>query len=244
LSIDSKIGEFLLDQAAVDQWLADFLRQLRKSFGERLVFVALHGSWARGEPRPGSDIDITVIIDHLDSQDLAAFRSVIAEMPDARSLASGVFLSISELKGLRHFEPIPFFYGCRILYGTLDGIIEMPEPADLREHVQVIASANLFHARHYMLYPHDWSKVVHKLYYPFKECFYALQSWVLLREGRFIATRGELCEYLSEADDKEVIRIAKSWHELEQDREGRPLYYIELLERWSRSMSLRLQMIS
>ena len=162
-------------------------------------------------------------------------------MPNAKPLASGVFLSISELKALRRSELVQFFYGCKILHGTLNGLIETPQSADFREHIQVTASTSLFHARHYLLYPHDWSKVVHKSYYPFKECFYALQSWILLRVGKFIPTKDELFGHLSEADDKEVIRIAKNWQELEQDREKQPLYYIELLERWSRNMLSRLQ---
>jgi len=240
LSIDSETGRFMPDREGVDRWLAGFLSRLRKEFGDRLIYVGHHGSWTRGEPRHGSDIDTTVVIDHVDSRDLAAFRNIVAEMPDARSLASGIFLSIQELKALRSFELIQFFHGCRVLHGTIDGIVGEPQPTDLREHIQVIASANLFHARHYLLYPHDWSKVVHKLYYPFKECFYALQSWVLLREGRFIPTRDELAGYLLGADDREVVRIARSWHDLEQDREERPSYYMELLERWSRNILLRL----
>jgi uncharacterized protein len=233
--------ESALDRADVDRWLADFLARLQASFGQRLLFVALHGSWARGEPRPGSDLDVAVVVDNVASRDLAAFHNMIAEMPDARALASGIFLSVPELKALRPFERISLCYGCRVLHGTLEGIIDPPGPADLTEHIQVIASANLFHARHYLLYPHDLSKVVHKLYYPFKECSYALQSWLLLREGRFILTKDELAGCLPGADDKEVIRVARHWHELEQDRGERPLYYIELLERWSKDMLLKLQ---
>lgn len=205
------------------------------------MFVALHGSWARGEPRPGSDLDVAVVIDSTHPRDLAAFHNMIAEMPDARALASGIFLSVPELRALRPSERISLCYGCKVLHGTLEGIIDMPGPADLTEHVQVIASANLFHARHYLLYPHDLSKVVHKLYYPFKECSYALQSWVLLCEGRFILTKDELARHLSGADDRVAITIARNWHELEADREQRPLFYVELLERWSRNMLSKLQ---
>jgi len=233
-------GDCVTGDARVDRWLADFVRRLRDTFGERLVFVSLHGSWARAEPRPESDIDVTVVIDCVDSQDLAAFRSIVAGMPDASRVASGIFLSVPELKALRGFEPLQFFFGCRVLHGTAEGIIEKPGRADLQEHVQVIASANLFHARHYMLYPHDHGKAVHKLYYPFKECFYALQSWVLLHENRFVPTKKELIEHLAGADDRDVVRVARDWHELQQDREQRPLHYIELLERWSRNMLLRL----
>ncbi len=233
-------GDCVTGDAWVDGWLADFVRRLRAVFGERLVFVSLHGSWARAEPGPESDIDVAVVVDRIDPQDLTGFRSIIAGMPDAGRVASGIFLSVPELKALRGFELIQFFYGCRVLHGTVEGIIERPGRADLEEHIQVIASANLFHARHYMLYPHDHSKAVHKLYYPFKECFYALQSWVLLHEGRFVPTKDGIIEQLTDEDDREVIRIARDWHELQQDREQRPLYYIELLERWSRNMLLSL----
>ncbi len=162
-------------------------------------------------------------------------------MPDAGRLASGIFLSVAELNSLRRFELIQFFYGCRVLHGTLEGIIKGPGRADVREHIQLTASANMFHARQYLLYPHDWSKAVHKLYYPFKQCFYALQSWILLREGRFVPTKDGIVEQLTDADDGEVVRIARDWHELQLDREQRPLYYMELLERWSRKMLLRLR---
>ncbi|MBE0431744.1 MAG: hypothetical protein IBX67_07945 [Dehalococcoidia bacterium] len=74
---------------------------------------------------------------------------------------------------------------------------------------------------------------------PWWVCEYR-RTWVLLREGRFIPTRDELAGYLPGADDREVIRIARDWHGLEQDREERPSYYIGLLERWSRSILLRL----
>ncbi|MFU8796259.1 MAG: hypothetical protein ACNA7X_03050 [Dehalococcoidia bacterium] len=234
-------GERVMGDPWVDGWLTEFVSRLSVALGERLTFVGLHGSWARAEPREGSDIDVAVVIDRVDLQDLATFRTIVAEMPDAGRVASGIFRSVPELKALHGFEPIPFFYGCRVLHGTVEGIIERPEPPDVREHIQVTASASLFHARHYLLYPHDWSKAVHKLYYPFKQCFYALQSWVLLCEGRFVPTKDGIIEQLTDADDREVVRIARDWHELQQDREQQPLYYIELLERWSRNMLLRLQ---
>lgn len=60
-------------------------------------------------------------------------------------------------------------------------------------------------------------------------------------QREFIATKHELLAHLWETDDREVMRVAENWHELEQDREAQPSYYIELLERWSRSMLLRLQ---
>lgn len=37
----------MFDQKAVDLWLGRFLTRLRNTFGNRLVYVGYHGSWAR-----------------------------------------------------------------------------------------------------------------------------------------------------------------------------------------------------
>jgi len=231
----------MLDQRAVDQWLGEFLTRLKNTFGDRLVFVGLHGSWARGEAKAESDIDITTVLDRVDPKNLRAFRNIIASMPNAKNLASGGLYSIVEKQAWPRFEGAQLFYEYKILYGTLDDIVKKPTPIDLLEDVRFKSSSNLFVARHYLLYPHDLMKIVHKLYYPFKCCFFGLQSWILLCEGRFVAPKDDLIDVLTDVDDREVVRVARDWRQSEKDREKRPLYYIELLERWSRKMLLRVQ---
>ena len=230
----------MLNQAAVDKWLADLLERLRDTFGERLIFVGHHGSWARGEAGPESDIDTIVILDDIGSNNLIAYRGVIDAMPNARRLASSFLGSISELQAWPRTDMVQLYYGCKPLHGTLDGLIDKPTDTDLTEDIRLKAAENLHMARHYLLHPHDLSEVVHKLYNPFKCCFFALQSWMLLRDGRFLERNDELLIFLSDADDREVIRIARDWGELKKDREERPLYYIQLLEQWSRNMLSRL----
>ncbi len=107
--------------------------------------------------------------------------------------------------------------------------------------IRLKASDNLFTTRHYLLYSHELNKVVHRLNYPFKYSFYALQSWVLLRDGKFVARKDELLDVLPDNDDREVVRVARDWRGSEKDRETRPSYYIQLLERQSRNMLLRIQ---
>jgi predicted nucleotidyltransferase len=48
----------------IAQDLQCFLRVLHSRYGEALVSVVLFGSWARGEARAGSDIDLLVISKH------------------------------------------------------------------------------------------------------------------------------------------------------------------------------------
>lgn len=39
---------------------------LKQLYGERLKNVVLFGSWARGDAHPESDIDLLVVLDHVD----------------------------------------------------------------------------------------------------------------------------------------------------------------------------------
>jgi predicted nucleotidyltransferase len=231
----------MLNQSQVDVWLTEFVTKLREAFGERLVWVGHHGSWARGEPRPESDIDCMVVLDNVEDTDLKTFRGIIHSMPEANRLASGSIMSISELKMTPRLYMLQCFYGLKVLYGSIEGVVEPPGPDDLVEDVKFKADENLHAARHYLLYPHDLAEVVHKLKYNFKRCFYALQSWVLLTEGRFTDTKAEIIEMLDDNVDKEVIRVARDWYEITDDLSDRPAYYIGLLERWSRNMMRKLE---
>jgi hypothetical protein len=177
-----------------------------------------------------------VILDHIEPNDLMVYRDIIYAMPDAKRLASSFLGSISELRVWPRADMVQLYYGCKPLHGTLDGLVDKPIDADFIEDIRIKAAENLHLARHYLLHPHNLSEVVNKLYNPFKCCFFALQSWMLLRDGKFLERKDDLLNSLSDADDREVIRIARDWGELNQDRESRPLYYIQLLERWSRNM--------
>lgn len=51
-------------------WMNEFLQTLTKTFGERIWFVGLQGSYGRGEATAKSDIDIVVILDELSASDI------------------------------------------------------------------------------------------------------------------------------------------------------------------------------
>lgn len=63
-------------------WAEDAKERLKAEFGERLRFVGLQGSRARGEAREGSDIDLVVLLDGVGADDLARYRSIVRSMPD------------------------------------------------------------------------------------------------------------------------------------------------------------------
>jgi hypothetical protein len=204
------------------------------------VFAGHHGSWARGEAVGGSDIDTIVVLNRIEPEDLVAYRSVIDSTPDGGLAASGVVNSVPEMRSLPPAGLLECFHGCQILHGSLNGVVRCPGATDLIEDARRKASDNLSAARHYLLYPHDLTQKVHALQYPFKYCVYALQAWMIAQTGQFLARKVDLLAVLDDADDKSVIAVARDWRKTREDREARPRYYFELLERWGRKMLLRL----
>ena len=49
----------------ITTWMKNFLQTLNETFGNRVWFVGLQGSYGRGEATETSDIDMVVILDNL-----------------------------------------------------------------------------------------------------------------------------------------------------------------------------------
>jgi predicted nucleotidyltransferase len=230
----------MLTQSAVDHWLDQFLANLRDTFGSRLTLVAHHGSWAKGEARPDSDIDAFVLLDRIDQADLETYRILIHTATRDGTPVSTFLGSVAEVKAWPRHDLVHFWFDRKILHGRLEGLVEKPEEKDFIEDIRVKAAMNLHSARHYLLHPHDLAAVIKRPPYPFKECCYALQSWLLLKTGKFIPTKNELLDALSDPLDKEIVRVTRDWHDITEDRLRRPQYYFQLLEQWCRSTLARI----
>ena len=53
-----------------ETWMADLLPQLLQTFGARLRYLGLQGSYRRGEATEASDIDVVVLLDVVALDDL------------------------------------------------------------------------------------------------------------------------------------------------------------------------------
>lgn len=62
------------------QAVAEFVRRLRQRYPERVRHISLFGSKARGDSRPGSDIDILIIVDQEDWQLTHAISNLAADV--------------------------------------------------------------------------------------------------------------------------------------------------------------------
>jgi predicted nucleotidyltransferase len=65
----------------ISSWLDSFLQALDARFGERVWFVGLQGSYARGEATEASDIDTVVILDELSASDIQSYNNMLDALP-------------------------------------------------------------------------------------------------------------------------------------------------------------------
>ena len=65
----------------IASWLEIFSGRLEANFPGRIWFMGLQGSYARGEAKDSSDIDIVVIFDTLTMNDLLKYRAMPDDLP-------------------------------------------------------------------------------------------------------------------------------------------------------------------
>ena len=75
----------------ISAWMKDYVKLVTRSFGNRVWFVGLQGSRARGEATQASDIDVVLILDEVSVQGLEAYSAMLDGLP-YRELVCG-FLS-------------------------------------------------------------------------------------------------------------------------------------------------------
>lgn len=232
----------MLEQSQVNTWLEDFVSELKGRFGERLIFVGHIGSWARGEPNPESDIDCLVVLDKVNENDVSTLRNVFQGVSNTEYKAGGILVSCEELDGTPPFHLVQLFYhGCKAVYGSVEDRLTEPSVEDYVTDVRLKACDNLHTARHHLLFSRDLSESIPGLKFNFYNCFFALQNWLLVTQGKFVARKNDMLDYLDDPDDAEVVRVARDWYKLSDELSVNAQRYVELLERWGRKMLKKLE---
>jgi uncharacterized protein len=81
---------------AIRQVLTEIEQGLRQTFGERLRFVRLFGSWARGEANEFSDIDVAVVIEGLTWEERTKITDVTVDIELQHMLFVSLFICPGE----------------------------------------------------------------------------------------------------------------------------------------------------
>lgn len=181
------------------EWKPLAMAALREAFGERLLCMGLQGSYLRGEVRPDSDIDLLVVLDHVDLTDLDHFHEAMRTVPEGDK-AVGFTCGRDELAAWPAYELAQFEHGTQVWHGNLCALLPAYGPADVRLDARV-SVANLYHmTNHTYLTTRELSADARldALRAMLKGFFFSLQIVHAVRAGVFVPTK---CELLAALDD-------------------------------------------
>lgn len=181
----------------IDVWMNDLIDQLKTEFKERLVLVGLQGSRARGEQREDSDIDIVVVIEDLNADDLASYRSVIQKMPHAE-LACGFIGSPDVLAAWPRHDVFNLANDTDIRYGSFD-FMDTEFTAEEAKLAADACASEIYHALcHTAVFEPNLLPDI--LQGCLKSIFFGIRAKHFAQTGKFVNSRVQLLNLVNDSE--------------------------------------------
>jgi len=185
----------------ISSWTKRFLNALRDTFGDRVWFVGLQGSYGRGEATETSDIDMVVILDELSVSDIQAYHAMLDTLTH-RELICGFLAGKQELLNWEPSDLFQFYYDTKPILGSLDEVLPLLDTEAVKSAVR-IGVCNLYHGCvHNMLYEKS-EEILRSLY---KSASFTVQAIAFLQMGKYVSSQKELLQTVS-SEDRAIIEI-------------------------------------
>ena len=183
----------------MDIWMKEFLKVLNETFKQRVWFVGIQGSYARGEATENSDIDMVVILDKLTINDLQKYDKMLDTL-SYRELICGFLSGKSELMNWDAADLFQFYYDTKPIKGSLDDLLAVIDDIALNRAIKT-GVCNIYHGCiHNMLY--DKSDDILKQLY--KSASFVVQAIYFKQTGYYIRHQ---CELIKSVLPKERVII-------------------------------------
>lgn len=191
---------------AIDQYLKTLTAQLKAAFGDRLLYVGLQGSYARGEATEASDIDVMVLLEGLTVPDLDHYQRILLAVGNFRQ-SCGFLCGREEMAHWNRLELCHLLHTTTDYYGTLAGFLPPYRREDVENYVR-LSLGNLFHELCHRYVHADRETNVAALPQTYKEVFFLLQNLHYLDTGTFLPTKKALLAALEDPEDRLVLEQA------------------------------------
>lgn len=183
------------------RWIHEFKEKLKTVFGERIVFLGIQGSFARGEQTKNSDIDVVVILDRVDFETLKTYKQLIGSMPYSEKIC-GFVSGREELTAWDRADLFQFYYDTKPIIGSLDTLMKRPGRAEAAKAVHVNVCGLYHMCSHNYLHAAD-ENVLKDLY---KAAVFVIQAKYFAENGIYIGRVKTLLEAAAD-EDKEILKI-------------------------------------
>ena len=179
----------------ISSWMDKFIQALEESFGKRVWFVGLQGSYGRGEATETSDIDVVVIFDELTEQDIQSYNAMIDTLPN-RELICGFVSGKEEILNWEASDLFQFYHDTTPIKGSLDELLVLIDDTVIDRAIKV-GACNIYHGCvHNML--HEKSEEILKGLY--KSASFVVQAICYQETGCYIKSQKDLLDKVSSGE--------------------------------------------
>ena len=183
----------------INDWINRFLKILNDTFGERVWFVGLQGSYSRGEARDTSDIDVVVILDQLSAAGIQKYNAMLDTLPN-RELICGFVSGKNELLDWEPSDLFQFYHDTTPIKGSLEEVVAVVDETAVNRAIK-IGACNIYHGCvHNML--HEKSEDILKGLY--KSASFVVQAIAFKQTGKYIKHQSELRDVVS-TDERVIV---------------------------------------
>lgn len=211
-------GEIMIE---IEVWLETFIRKLESTFGKRIEFVGLQGSYGRGEATETSDIDVVVIFDELQLEDISNYHDMLEELPN-RQLVCGFIAGKEELENWDASDLFQFYFDTKPIKGTLDQLVDLFDEQVVERAIKM-GACNIYHACVHNMLHEKSEQMVRALY---KSAAFTVQAIHYQQTEEYVGSQKALLEVV-DGENREVVRISlelKSGADVEFDKMSHLLF--------------------
>ena len=183
----------------ISVWMDRFLQALTETFGDRIWFVGLQGSYGRGEATETSDIDVVVILDQLTAPDIQTYHRMLDTLPH-RELMCGFLSGKTEILQWEPSDLFQFYHDTKPIRGSLDALLAGIDDVAVQRAIR-IGACNIYHGCvHNMLYEKS-EEILRGLY---KSASFVVQAICFQQTGTYISRQEDLLR-VSASDERVIV---------------------------------------
>ena len=209
----------------IDVWLRGFIDAVNATFGDRIWFIGLQGSYARGEATEDSDIDTVLILDDLAVSDIEMYNDMLDALPE-RNLICGFLAGKTEMLLWEPSDLLQFYYDTKPIQGNLDILLSRIDNTAVSKAIRT-GACNIYHSCvHNMLYEKSEEILIGLL----KAASFVVQTIVYKKTGIYCHQKAELLNIVTN-DDREIIETFLAL------KSGTPICFpdvTEIIFQWSK----------
>lgn len=132
-----------MQKFSIEKWLIDYTKLIKNTFADRVKFIGIQGSYARGEAGESSDIDAVLLLDDFSYTDLKTYDNAISIL-DKRNKICGFISGINIIKNWDRADLFQFYYDTKPIFGNIDWIGSLIKKSDIKRAVHRDA-CNIYH---------------------------------------------------------------------------------------------------